>query len=122
MAPANEFGFNFGISQPNLRELTSQDEGQEGDGESLQGDELDDGEHNLDNDGLLQFQGQEQRQQHLLHALAAGFCFVFVFISRKKSKESGELAGQPKVCIVGQAGESFLFSETQQSMQLYLFD
>lgn len=57
-----------------LNQLTSQNEGKEGDGESLQRDELDDGEQNLDDDRLLQFQSQQQRQQHLLHALAAGFC------------------------------------------------
>lgn len=57
-----------------LNQLTSQNEGKEGDGEGLQRDELDDGEQNLDDDRLLQFQSQQQRQQHLLHALAAGFC------------------------------------------------
>lgn len=51
--------------------LTSQDEGEEGDGQSLQGDELDDGEQDLDDHGLLQLQGQQEGQEHLLHALAA---------------------------------------------------
>lgn len=53
--------------------LTSEEESQERDSQTLEGDELDDHEEYLNNDGLLQFQSQEQRQQHLLHFLAAGF-------------------------------------------------
>jgi len=54
--------------------LTSQNEGKEGDGQSLEGNEFDDGEHDLDDHSLLQLQSQQQWQQHLLHALAARFC------------------------------------------------
>lgn len=54
--------------------LTSEEESQERDSQTLEGNELDDHEENLNDNGLLQFQSQEQGDQHLLHFLAAGFC------------------------------------------------
>lgn len=66
--------FQAHLKYARCQTLTSQNEGKEGDGQSLQRDELDDGEHDLDNDRLLQFQNQQQWQQHFLHALAARFC------------------------------------------------
>lgn len=85
MAPVRETWVKSAIPEIIKSKLTSQDEGQEGDGQSLQRDELDDGEHNLDNDGLLQLQGQKKGQQHLLHALAAGLCLFREGESKEKS-------------------------------------
>lgn len=52
---------------------TSEEKSQERDSQTLEGDELDDHEENLNDNSLLQFQSQEQRQQHFLHFLGAGF-------------------------------------------------
>lgn len=54
--------------------LTSEEKSQERDDQTLDGDKLDDHEENLNDNSLLQFQSQEQRHQHFLHFLAAGFC------------------------------------------------
>ena len=57
-----------------LSKLTSKEKSQEGDNQTLEGDELDDHEEYLNDNSLLQFQSQKQRYQHFLHFLAAGFC------------------------------------------------
>jgi len=93
VAPAGKTGFKSALLWTIADKLTSQNEGQEGDGQGLQRDELDDGEHNLDNDGLLQLQGQKKGQQHLLHALAAGLCLFYL---GRKQKESGKYRNAPK--------------------------